>query len=213
MADLSTLWGALRYALRDLHQLAPKRSRDFLSVHAGAVTWNGGAVILPAGMDVGKSSLTAALVERGFGYLSDEVAAIDPMFDRVYPFPKRIWLDDEALAFFPGLGERLEDRRPLTAQVGQRFIRPEDLGGALGTASPVRWIVFPGTDRDGPPRLTPVGRAQAVERIAENAFNLYRYADRGVILLSRIAAEASILEVSGGTPPERAELLVEELAN
>jgi hypothetical protein len=210
-ADLSTLWGALDYALRDIHQMAPKRSRDFLSIHAGAATRDGGAVIMPAGMDVGKSSITAALVQRGFGYLSDEVAAIDPMSGRAYPFPKRMWLDEATLRYFPGLAERLDDRRELTAQLDRRFVRPEDVEGSVGREAPVRWIVFPTTDREGPPRLEPVARAAAVERLAQNAFNLYRYAERGVVLLTRVVTGAQAFELSGGTPPERAELIRERL--
>jgi hypothetical protein len=43
--------------------------------------------------------------------------------------------------------------------------------------------------------------------MARYSFNLYRYEARGVVLLSRIAAEAEAFELAGGSVLERAELL------
>jgi hypothetical protein len=57
-----------------------------------------------------------------------------------------------------------------------------------------------------------VTSAQAVEEMASTSFNLFRYEDRGVILLSRIAKEAKAFRLEGGTPRERAALLGDQLA-
>jgi hypothetical protein len=214
-ADLSTPVGTLRYAVRDLNGMAPKRSRDFLSIHSGAASMDGSAVLLPAGMEAGKSTTTAALLQEGFHYLSDEAAAIDPVTARVFPFPKRIWLHEDAFRFFPGLLERLGDAEGLNAELIERYperhIKPEDLGSEVGSAATVRWIVFPEPERDGPPRLEPFPKAEAIERMAHNSFNLFRYGDRGVILLSRVVDGAEIYRLTGGTPKERAEAIRERV--
>jgi hypothetical protein len=219
-ADLSTAVGTLRYAIRDLSGMAPKWSRDFLSVHAGAVALNDSGLLMPAAMEAGKSTTTAALLEEGFDYLSDEAAAIDPITGRVFPFPKRIWLHRDGFRFFPGLIDRLGDGEGMNAELIERYperhVRPEDLGSRVGSASPVRWVVFLESDRDGPPRLEPIAKAAAVERMAQNSFNLFRYADRGVVLLSRVALGAETLSLVGGTPKDRAQALrelVEATAN
>lgn len=198
------------HAVWDLHQLVPKTARDFLFLHAGAVARDGAALVLPARMDSGKSSLVTALLRSGWDYLSDELGALDPVTGRIYPFPKLISLDDASLGFFPGLAERLggRDASPLP----ERFVRPEDLGAATASPAPARWIVFPTPDWGGEPRLTPLTSAEAVENMAANCFNLYRYAERGVILLSRTAGGGQAFELRGGTPSERAELLTRELA-
>jgi hypothetical protein len=202
----------LGHAVWDLHATVPKGSRDFVFLHAGSVTRDGRALVLPAAMDAGKSSLVVALLERGFGYLSDELGSIDPVTGRAYPFQKRISLDDDALGHFDGLRERLVDRTETGVALPQRYVRPEDLGAGVAEAAPPRWIVFLGMERSGPPRLEAVPRADAVRRMATNCFNLYRYQERGVVLLTRVAQEAEAFELRGGTPRERAALLEERLS-
>lgn len=209
--DWEELSPALLHALWDIHAIVPKATRDFLDLHSGSLSRDGGGLLLPASQDVGKSTLTVALMASGFDYLSDEVGAIDPVTGRIYPFPKRVQLEPETLEFFPGLAERLDDRRGLTERLTARFVRPEDLGVRFGQPVPPRWIVFPEADRTGTPRLESVSRSAAVERMAENCSNLYRYGERGVILLSRVARAAEAFRLSGGTPKERAELLAERL--
>jgi hypothetical protein len=210
--DWEALSPALLHALWDIHAIVPKVTRDFLDLHAASVSRNGHGVLLPASPDVGKSTLTVALRTVGFDYLSDEIAAVDPVTDLVYPFPKRVQLEPEALEFFPGLAERLDDRQGLSGRLRARFIRPEDVGAKVSPPVRPRWIVFLEEDRSGSPRLEPVSRAAAVERMAENSSNLYRYGERGVILLSRLAQNAEAFSLSGGNPSERADLLSERLA-
>jgi hypothetical protein len=205
------LGDVLGYALWAIHDMAPRRDEEHVLLHAGAVAREGQVLLLPARMESGKSSLVLALLEHGFSYLSDEVGALDPASARAYPFPKRITLDQEALRFFPGLEDRLSDRSGLSRLLPQRFARPEDVGAKVGQPGAVRWLVFPSDDWGGPARLSPFGRAEAVEAMAANCFNLYRHQDRGVLLLARIAKEAEPFRLDGGSPRERAALIAERL--
>lgn len=204
-----SLSGVLHYALWDLHGLVPRWARDFLFVHAGSVTREGRALVLPAPASRGKSTLVTALLLAGFEYLSDEVAALDPVSGDAYAFPKRIALDQDALRFFPGLEARIQDREGSGVELPKRHIPPEDVGAAVGSPGPVRWIVFLSPDHEGRARLAPVGAAEAVERLAASCLNLYRYGERGVVLLSRVAQCADAYELAGGTPAARAELLAD----
>jgi hypothetical protein len=201
----------LALAVWNVHQLVPQGVRDFLFLHAGAVVRDGGAVLLPAPMDHGKSSLTLALLQQGFGYLSDEYGTLDPITGRAYPLPKRIGLDQDSLRWFGGLEERLQDRQVPPIHQTKRYVRPEDVSARIAGPAEVRWIVFPTPSWDGPPRLVPVPAAEAIEQMAANSFNLDRYLERGVIMLSRVAREAKAFRIEGGTPTERAELLAESL--
>lgn len=60
----------------DLHLTIALHSRDHVYIHAGVVTWNGGAILLPGRSRTGKSTLVEALVRRGAGYCSDEYARV-----------------------------------------------------------------------------------------------------------------------------------------
>ncbi|MCO6509241.1 MAG: hypothetical protein J5I65_00440 [Aridibacter famidurans] len=62
-------------------------ARGHVFIHAGAVTIEGRAIILPGRSFAGKTTLVKALVERGAVYYSDDFAVLDPE-GRVLPFPK-----------------------------------------------------------------------------------------------------------------------------
>ena len=68
------------------------RVRGCLLLHAGAVTKQGQALALLGPSGSGKSTLTLALLRNGFGFLSDECAAIRYRDRRVLPFPRALRL-------------------------------------------------------------------------------------------------------------------------
>jgi hypothetical protein len=57
-----------------------------------------------------------------------------------------------------------------------------------------------------------LSKAEAVKRMAELSFNLYRFKERGVVLLSRIADRAQAYQLDGGSVRERAVLLAERFS-
>lgn len=201
------------YALWDLHWFATQNVRAFVALHAGAVATENGAILLPAPADTGKSTLVAALLERGFDYLSDEVGVLDPVTGKAYPFPKHLHLDQDALEDFPGLEGRLADADGRSRGPFDRTVRPPDLGAEVSGPSRVGALIFMGGEREGPPRLSAVPRAESVERLAANSFNLHRFRDRGVIFLSRVARDAPSFKIEGGSAAERAELISERFAS
>jgi hypothetical protein len=91
-------------------------------------------------------------------------------------------------------------------------VRPEDVEAEVAGPTPVGWIVFPSDDFEGQARLEPVSKAGSVEAMAANSFNLYRYGDRGVVLLSRIAKDAEAFELVGGSIQDRVDLIVDRLS-
>lgn len=206
-----SLQEAINKAVWEIHAAVRDQVRDFLLLHAGAVVRDGQAVLLPARTASGKSSLSLGLLASGWSYLSDDLGAIDPVTERAYPFPKHIKLIPDALGFFPGLEERLEDRRAVPFRTWERFARPEELGGTIAQPSRIGWLVFPTADFGGPPRLLPVTKAASVREMAANCFNLYRYGERGVVLLTRIAKEAEAFRLDGGSLMERVDLLTDRL--
>jgi hypothetical protein len=202
---------AIHRAVWELHRAVHDQVRDFLLLHAGAVARDGQALLLPAETASGKSSLTLGLLETEASYLSDDLAALDPVTNRAYPYPKRIKLIPDALEFFPGLEERLGDR-DLPFRQFERFVRPEDVGASVAEPAEVRWIVFPTSEFDGQAVLEPITKAESVAEMAANCLNLYRFGEAGVVLLSRIAGGAEAFRLKGGSLRERIEL-VSELPN
>ncbi|MHB1311019.1 MAG: hypothetical protein ACYC3L_03295 [Gemmatimonadaceae bacterium] len=87
-----------------------RRAPERLFVHAGAVAWNGRAIVLPGRSGVGKTSLVAALVSAGATYYSDEYAVLDGR-GLLYPFTR-------PLSFRQGEHRRL--RRSAVSDLGGR---------------------------------------------------------------------------------------------
>jgi hypothetical protein len=202
-AEESFLGDVLGLALWEHWQAFTVAVRDYLLLHAGAVVIGGGAVLLPAPPDAGKSSLTLALLQSGSTYLSDEFGAIDPVSARAYPVARPLALDQDSLRWFPSLENHFVDKT-IPVRVSKRFLRPEDVGAAIGNPAPIRAVVIPEPDFEGEARLEPITRAAALERLAALAFNLSVYEDRGVVLLARALAEAEAFRVVGGDPVSRA---------
>ena len=141
---------AIHRTVWELHRAVHDQVRDFLLLHAGAVVRGGHALLLPAETASGKSSLTLGLLEKGASYLSDDLAPLDPVTNRAYPFPKRIKLIPDALEFFPGLEERLGDRDLPFSQF-ERFVRPEDVGASVAEPATVKWGRVPDVRVRRPP--------------------------------------------------------------
>jgi hypothetical protein len=78
-----TSWLDGRFAARTSH----------LVVHAGAAALGDAAVLVPGRSHAGKSTLTRALLQRGFRYYSDEYALIDDA-GRLCPYPRALMLRD-----------------------------------------------------------------------------------------------------------------------
>src|SRR5579864_2048966 len=72
--DLSPVLDAFE---RDLRMFVAEFARRRVFIHAGAVGWQGRAILLPGQSFTGKTSLVAALVRAGAGYYSDEFAVVD----------------------------------------------------------------------------------------------------------------------------------------
>ena len=72
--ELEDIFALLEYEF-EMHVAEQASRRVF--VHAGAVGWNGRAIVLPGQTRSGKTTLVAALVRAGATYYSDEYAVID----------------------------------------------------------------------------------------------------------------------------------------
>jgi hypothetical protein len=68
-----------------------QRAHDRIFVHAGAVEWQGKAIVVPGRSFSGKSTLVAQLVRAGCAYLSDEYAILDST-GACHAFPRRLSL-------------------------------------------------------------------------------------------------------------------------
>lgn len=190
--------GLLNWVLSDVTDKAVVKARDFLVIHAGAVSWQGCAIVLPAPPDSGKTTLSAALTTAGFRYLTDEAALISPATGMVHPFPRALKLERPTLDVMPSLiGALPEEDRDLTRAL--YHISPDDLrAGAVGGPAPLRYVIAPSYRPHRGTALEPTSRAEAVVILAENSYGLARFGRRGVQLLTEVVRGARCFRLRMG---------------
>jgi hypothetical protein len=61
---------------------------DWLTIlHAGGVTWKGQGIVFPSSGGAGKTTLTAALIQQGFGYINDDVIPLERGSNKLISLP------------------------------------------------------------------------------------------------------------------------------
>lgn len=154
--------------LWDVNRQATLRADNRLTlVHAAAATLHGLAVVLPAPMESGKTTLVTGLVRAGFGYLSDEVAAFDPDSREVRPFPKALSID-------PGSWSLFADLEPVELVTAQQWQVPVSTiaAAALAPAAPLGVAIAPRYIEGAQTHLRSVSRGRMLTILISSAFHL-----------------------------------------
>lgn len=101
---------ALDAVLRRMQLHVAEEAPDHIFVHAGVVSWEGKAILLPGRTFSGKTSLVVALLRQGAVYYSDEYAVLDRC-GKVHPYARPLQVRMAG-------GSRLWTAHMLGAEVG-----------------------------------------------------------------------------------------------
>ena len=176
-------WG-LNYAIA-------AQAHQYLVVHAAAIERGGRVAILPGAPGAGKSTLTAALVQRGWRLLSDELALIRPSDRHVVPLARPINLKNNSIALMRAYAPDAVFSAEIhdTAKGTVALMRaPADSIARSQEAAPIGWIIFPRWQKDAETRLAPWSKAAGLMEIAHNAMNYSLHGAAGFKLLGDIFA-------------------------
>jgi hypothetical protein len=190
-----------------INERALEDNDDHLLIHAGAVVdQSGRAILLPADSGSGKTTVVTGLLKRGFRYLSDEAAALDPETFLIHPFAKPLSIKSGTQALFPDL--RPDDDYVELAD-GYWHVDP----GSFATAEPappsrVALIVCPRYIPAAKTELRSLSPAQACLRLGRQVINFDLWKRRALPILARIAGEARCYELTSSDPDEAADAVV-----
>lgn len=161
--------------------------RRYLLLHAGVVERDGRAIILTGESGSGKSTLAALLGEKGWRFMADEFALLDPQTGLIHAFPRAVSLKNAAIAVMeaevdPGrFGPHLAD----TPKGDIRHLRPNDeaIARMAEPAKPVL-VLFP---RYGAPRfMAGMGPAELFMRLTQASTNYVAMGEVGFAALSHL---------------------------
>lgn len=150
------------------------QAHQYLTLHAAVMEREGCAVIMPAPAGSGKSTLCAALVNRGWRLLSDEMTLISLVDGMVTPLGRPISLKNQSLAvieqFVPGavFGQVTHDTTK--GSVGHLKAPSTDVAQLERRARP-RWVVFPRYVPQAKAELAARSKANSMLELGRNSFN------------------------------------------
>lgn len=149
-------------------------AHQYLIIHAAVVEKNGCAAILPALPGAGKSTLCAALVNRGWRLLSDELTLVDLRNGDIHPVVRPISLKNKSIEVIQEFAPAAVMSRPIhdTTKGTVAHVKPptESVARSDEPAQP-KWIVFPKFEHNAPTALTAFQKSRAFMRIAGYSFN------------------------------------------
>ena len=187
----------LAYALGELNGAAV-RAFDGLALHAGVVARDGRAIAFPATSGAGKSTLTAACLQAGFDYVSDEALCLRYGTVEAVPYPKPLAIAGTSAEML-GLSSRRWDTKDLVP--AQKF------GACVVSAPPVVEHVVLMERAAGASELEPLPPSAATQLVLSMAFNSFRDPVAAMQTATGVAASAHAWKLSVGRPLEAAQLL------
>ena len=177
----------------------------FLLVHAAVVERGGRAVVMPGPSGVGKSTLCAALVARGWRLLSDEVAMIRPQDGLLQPYPRPISLKNELIEMIARMmpDAHFSRRFDGTTKGTVAFMRapPQAIARADVAARP-RIVLFPRYAAQAPVEIAPLEKAQAFMRLVDHSSNYLTLLETGFDTLASLVEAGEHYTLSYGALDE-----------
>ena len=167
----------LPHLLWEVNRLLFERTGERVHLHAAALVRNGRALVLAGRSRAGKSTLAAWLTYRGWGFLTDEAALVDPETLIVAPYWRPIGVRR------PGpLDAILRENDP----GGHDLLVPASTIGALAPAAPLAGIAFPLRTQKEPPGLSRLSAAAALLELTQHFPGLIAGGRAGFRRLARL---------------------------
>lgn len=182
--------------------------RRYLLLHAASVEKDGRAIILTGESGAGKSTLSAWLGERGWRFMGDEFALLEPGTGLLHPFPRAVSLKNEAIGVMAAMlpEERFGPAMEGTPKGTIRHLRPNPsaIARMLEPAAPAL-ILFPRFGR--PSEVRPVGAAEAFMRLTQASTNYVALGARGFDALTALVGRCPAAAIDYPDGDAAAELI------
>ncbi len=149
-------------------------AHHYLIIHSAIIEKDGYGLILPGTPGSGKSTLCAALVNKGWRLLSDEMALLSLADGLIYPAPRPVSLKNKSIQiikdFAPDavFGEVMIDT--LKGDIAH-MLAPQSALAEQTTAVKPAFLVFPHYKDNAEKKLIGLPKSRALMTLAEHAFN------------------------------------------
>lgn len=160
---------------------------QYLMIHAAAVERDGCAAILPGKPGSGKSTLTAALVNRGWRLLSDELTLISLDDGQVFGLARPISLKNQSIELIREFEPSSVMSRVVhdTAKGRVALLKaPADSVKRMNVPAHPKWVIFPKFRFQEVVALSAKSKAASLIELVDHAFNYNVHGIRGFTRLA-----------------------------
>lgn len=168
-----------------------QRFNQYVLLHAGTLALGDRAVIMAATPGSGKSTLSAALMLRGFRLLSDEFGVLDPETGNLLPMLKPVALKNRSIDIIRSFSDDawLGPTFKATRKGDVAHLAPDEASvSAVRQPAIPALVIFPKYEAGAELSLKPQAPELAFARLAFNSFN---YALLGPISFAAVADVAA----------------------
>jgi hypothetical protein len=188
------------------------RDHGLLTIHAGSLMPPGrdDLVLLFAPSGYGKTTTSLALALSGYAHLGDDMVVLRQAEDGIlaWGMPRTLKVQRRTAAMFPEITPHLgafggeEDEAPLTRDALAAMMPLPDPKKSYGTAA----IVVVGPRSEGPARVTPMSKADALSVILTDNIGVFSdgvpHAQQQLFrLLTRLVSNTPIFRLDAGSEP------------
>ena len=201
--SLDALLGLL---LNELNRAAIDGFGGF-AAHAGVVAIGHEAVAFPAASGGGKTTMVAACLAAGLGYVSDEALCVELGSGALVPYPKPLQLSPASC--------RALQRPPVTATgdaISDVNVTAGELGGEVACPPLELCHVVQLVRRPGPDVLTEIPPVSAAAWLLELSFNHYKRPHQAFRIVTRLARRSRAWRLEYSDAPPAAVLVADRLA-
>ncbi|WP_138380220.1 HprK-related kinase A [Luteithermobacter gelatinilyticus] len=173
--------------------------RHYLLFHAGVVSRDNKAVIMPAMSGSGKSTLSAGLAYAGWRLFSDEFGMADLQTAELVPYPRPISLKNEAIPVMKawvGEAERFSPEYEGTPKGTICYLRPpSDSLRHMMQPAPVKAVIFPVFDPSAKPEIRTMNRPMAFFKLVLSSANYADIGEKAFRAIGRIVDQSIVREI------------------
>ncbi len=168
------------------------------AIHAAAVMYNDGCLLLPGKSGTGKSTLTSWLVSRGCHYLTDELIIIRNGDRRVYPFTRPINIKAGATTAVSSF-LTVDKKRILVGQTG--FMLPHRLINTdFSLVYPsLSHILFPEYKTAVPAKVTRITSAEGCLKLMGCYVNARNFRKHGISKMAAMVRNIPFYKLTYGS--------------
>lgn len=161
-------------------------------VHAGVVSWNGQAIVIPGSSRSGKTTLVTELVKAGATYYSDEYAVLDKK-GLTHPYPKMLAIRD--------------------AKGFQTNYAVEKFGGKAGKSPiPIAMVVVTDYKEGARWRPSALSSGKGALEMLLHTVSARRQPEIALTTLNQVASNAVVLKSKRGEAKQTAEAILQMLS-